>query len=107
MIESNFMQAWVTLAGSLTMIALLLTAFGLMLGIMKPADALRRVGAIMCNHEEAVQNAEGQRRHGEEVHRGDGLMVITQESSPSLCRLGISLIIQPRKLGLSPPLGFL
>jgi hypothetical protein len=43
----NFMQAWVALAGSLTMIALILTAFGLMLGIVKPADALRRVGAIL------------------------------------------------------------
>jgi hypothetical protein len=47
MIESNFMQGWVALAGSLTMIALLLTAFGLMLGIVKAADALRRVGAIV------------------------------------------------------------
>jgi hypothetical protein len=44
---SNFMQGWVALAGSLTMIALILTAFGLMLGILKPADALRRVGAIL------------------------------------------------------------
>jgi hypothetical protein len=44
---SNFMQGWVALAGSLAMIALILTAFGLMLGIVKPADALRRVGAIL------------------------------------------------------------
>ena len=44
---SNFMQGWVTLAGSLAMSALILTAFGLMLGIVKPADALRRVGAIL------------------------------------------------------------
>jgi hypothetical protein len=44
---SNFMQGWVALAGSLAMIALILTAFGLMLGIVKPADALRRVAAIL------------------------------------------------------------
>jgi hypothetical protein len=44
---SNFMQGWVALAGLITMIALILTAFGLMLGIVKPADALRRVGAIL------------------------------------------------------------
>jgi putative effector of murein hydrolase LrgA (UPF0299 family) len=44
---SSFIQGWVALAGSLAMIALILTAFGLMLGIVKPADALRRVGAIL------------------------------------------------------------
>jgi hypothetical protein len=47
MSESNFMQGWVALLGSLATIALILTAFGLMLGIVKPADALRRVGAIL------------------------------------------------------------
>jgi hypothetical protein len=44
---SNFMQGWVAFAGSLAMIALILTAFGLMLGIVKPADVLRRVAAIL------------------------------------------------------------
>jgi Ca2+/Na+ antiporter len=44
---SNFMHGWVAIAGSLAIIALILTAFGLMLGIVKPADALRRVGAIL------------------------------------------------------------
>jgi hypothetical protein len=44
---SNFMQGWVALAGSIAMIALILTAFGLMLGIVKPSDALRRVAAIL------------------------------------------------------------
>jgi hypothetical protein len=43
----NFMQGWMALAGSVAMIALILTAFGLMLGIVKPADALRRVAAIL------------------------------------------------------------
>ncbi|HUV96069.1 MAG TPA: hypothetical protein VMV98_01245 [Acidobacteriaceae bacterium] len=44
---SNFMQEWVALTGSVAMIALILTAFGLMLGIVKPSDALRRVAAIL------------------------------------------------------------
>lgn len=44
---SNFMPGWATLAGSLAAIALILTAFGLMLGIVKPPDALKRIGAIL------------------------------------------------------------
>jgi hypothetical protein len=36
MTGSNFMQGWVTFAGSLAIIALILTAFGLMLGIVNP-----------------------------------------------------------------------
>jgi hypothetical protein len=35
------------LLGSIATIALILTAFGLMLGMVKPADALKRVGAIL------------------------------------------------------------
>ena len=44
---SNFMQGWLTLLGSLAIIALILTAFGIMLGIVKPADAVNRVGATL------------------------------------------------------------
>jgi membrane-anchored protein YejM (alkaline phosphatase superfamily) len=44
---SNFMQGWATFAGSLAIIALILTAFGLMLGIVKPADVPKRIGAIL------------------------------------------------------------
>ena len=40
-------HAWVTLIQSLAIIALILTAFGIMLGIVKPADALKHVGAIL------------------------------------------------------------
>ena len=43
----NFMQGWVPLMGSIATIAIILTAFWLMLGIVKPADAKRRVGAIL------------------------------------------------------------
>lgn len=44
---STFRLGWVTLAGSVATIALILTAFGLMLGIVKPPDALKRVAAIL------------------------------------------------------------
>jgi hypothetical protein len=44
---SNSMQGWLTLVGSLAIIALVLTAFGIMLGIVKRADAVNRVGAIL------------------------------------------------------------
>jgi predicted small integral membrane protein len=44
---SHFMLAWVALTGALAMIALILTAFGLILGLMKPVDAARHVRAIL------------------------------------------------------------
>jgi uncharacterized membrane protein YccC len=44
---SDFMHRSEVLLGSLATIAIILTAFGLMLGIVKPADALRHIGAIM------------------------------------------------------------
>ena len=47
MSASNFMHGWMTLIGSLATIALILTAFGLMLGIVKPADVLKHVGTIL------------------------------------------------------------
>lgn len=44
---SNFMQCWVALTSAVAMVALILTAFGLMLGIVKPADVFTRVAAIV------------------------------------------------------------
>jgi hypothetical protein len=44
---ANFMQDWTQLVKSLAVIAFILTAFGFMLGFIKPADALRRVAAIL------------------------------------------------------------
>ena len=38
--------AWATLVGSLAVLALILMACGLMLGIVKPADALKKLGAF-------------------------------------------------------------
>lgn len=47
MIEAALIHSWVTLLGSLAMIAIVLTAFGLMVGILKPAEAVDRIGAIL------------------------------------------------------------
>jgi ABC-type dipeptide/oligopeptide/nickel transport system permease subunit len=47
MYGSNFTQEWVLLTGSVAMIALILTAFGLMLGIVKPVNATKHLGAII------------------------------------------------------------
>jgi hypothetical protein len=44
---SNFMLGWVALLGSLATIAIILTAFELMLGIVQPADAPWRIAAIL------------------------------------------------------------
>jgi hypothetical protein len=45
--ESNVMHGWVVLLGSLATIALILMSIGLMLGIVKPADGLKRIGSIL------------------------------------------------------------
>lgn len=44
---------------------------------------------VMSNDEETVENAEGECRHGEEIHGGDRFAVIIQKSSPSFRRLRI------------------
>ena len=44
---------------------------------------------VMSNDEETVENAEGERRHGKEIHRADGFTMIDQKRRPSLCRLSI------------------
>jgi hypothetical protein len=38
----------------------------------------------MFNHKEAIQNFEGQCRHGEEIHRNDCLTMISEKSKPPL-----------------------
>ena len=44
---------------------------------------------VVGDDEETVENAEGERWHGEEIHRGNGFTMIAQKSRPSICRLGI------------------
>ena len=41
-------QAWITLVQLFAIVALVLIALGLMLGMIKPADFLKHVGAILC-----------------------------------------------------------
>ena len=45
--ESAFMHAWMVMIGSLATPAIILIAFGLMLGVVKVADAVKQVGAIV------------------------------------------------------------
>ena len=47
MSESSLMHGRMSLLGSLATIAIILTAFGIMLGIVKPSDAMTRVGTIL------------------------------------------------------------
>ena len=48
-----------------------------------PGDiAVKNATPVVRDNEEAIEHAEAQRRHGEEVHRGDGLTVITQRKQP-------------------------
>jgi hypothetical protein len=44
---SNFMHGWVALEGSLAILALILIALGLILGIVKPVDLPRHLGVIV------------------------------------------------------------
>ena len=44
---SKFMQGWVTFEGLLATIAIILVPFDLMLGIVKPADAVKRIGTTL------------------------------------------------------------
>lgn len=46
MYEPHLVNEWTGLVGSLVMLAIIVTAFGLMLGIVKLEDALKRIGAI-------------------------------------------------------------
>ena len=47
MSAANFIHGWMARTGSIAIIAIILIAFGIMLGIVKPADALSRVGAVL------------------------------------------------------------
>jgi len=46
-IELSLMHGWTAILGSLAMIALILTACGIMLSFVKPADAAKHVGAVL------------------------------------------------------------
>ena len=52
--------------------------------------AVQDAPPIMGNDEETVENAESERRNGEEIHCSDGFTMIAQKGRPPLCRIGIS-----------------
>ena len=45
--------------------------------------------AVVADEEEAVEHAKGDRRDGEEIHRGDGFLVVAEKGKPALARPGI------------------
>jgi hypothetical protein len=45
--ESIFRHGWATIIGSLATVAIIVTALGLLLGVLKAADALKRIGAYL------------------------------------------------------------
>jgi hypothetical protein len=51
---------------------------------------MRDATPIMCNDEEAVENAEGKRRRNEEVYRSNRLAMIIQKSGTLTRRFGTS-----------------
>jgi hypothetical protein len=47
MTESIFMHGWANIVGAFATIAIIVTALGVLLGVLKPADALKRIGAFL------------------------------------------------------------
>src|SRR5215471_11984774 len=46
--------------------------------------AVQDSAAVVGDHEEAIQNAKGEGRDGEEVHGGDGLAMVAEKRQPVL-----------------------
>jgi hypothetical protein len=46
--QSSFMHGWVALLESVATLALILTAIGLMLGVLKAAEVLKYIGSILA-----------------------------------------------------------
>jgi hypothetical protein len=51
---------------------------------------MQNLPSVMCDDEETIENAECERRHREEVHRGDSFPMIGQKRRPPLRRLRAS-----------------
>src|ERR1700722_16653860 len=45
--------------------------------------AVKNAATVMCYHEKAIENAERDRRNGEEIHRCNRFSMIVQKSRPS------------------------
>jgi hypothetical protein len=51
--------------------------------------AVQNTPAIVADDKEAVEHGKGNRGNGEEIHRGNGLSVITKKGEPALTRVGV------------------
>ncbi len=51
---------------------------------------MKNAASVMRDHEEAVQHAEGERGHDEEIHRRNRFAVVAEERHPPFCRLRTS-----------------
>ncbi|SRR6266568_2906385 len=47
MAEFNLMHEWAQLVGLIAVIGIVVTSFGVMLGIVKPSDSARHIGTIL------------------------------------------------------------
>ena len=52
--------------------------------------AMQDLTPVVADDEKAVQNTKRERWDGEEVHRRNGLRMVSEERQPSLCRIWIS-----------------
>ena len=56
-----------------------------------PGDvAVQNAAAMVADDKKAVEHGEGNRGNGEEIHRGNGLPVITKKGEPALSRVRVS-----------------
>lgn len=46
--ESILMHGWATIIGSLATIAIIVTALGILLRVLKPAEVLKSIGALLA-----------------------------------------------------------
>jgi len=58
------------------------------IGMARHAET-QNLASVMADHEEAIQHAERDRRHGEEIHRGNGFAMIAQKRQPAFAQVGV------------------
>jgi phosphoketolase len=50
----------------------------------------QNLSSLVADHKEAIKNAKRNRRHCEEIHRGNGLAMVPQKRQPALGWIGRS-----------------
>ena len=58
-------------------------------GRMTRDIAMQDLATVMAQDEKTVEQTETHCWHGEEVHRGDGFSMVSEETEPALCRFRI------------------